>query len=79
MRTYGGTGSDDARSVQQTDDHGYILAGYTNSLGAAEWDAWLIKTDSLGDTLWTRTYGGAGDEAWGCVQRTSDGGYILAG
>jgi hypothetical protein len=39
----------------------------------------LVKTNKYGDTLWTRTYGGAGnDEGW-AVQQTSDGGYIIAG
>ena len=40
---------------------------------------YIIRTDSLGSTLWTRTYGGAYDETAFSVQQTSDGGYIIAG
>jgi hypothetical protein len=77
-RTYGGSSTDRGNSVQQTQDGGYIVAGYTNSFG--NWfQVYLIKTNSGGDTLWTRTYGGAHwDEGWS-VQQTSDGGYIVAG
>jgi hypothetical protein len=77
-RTYGGADSDGGKSVQQTSDGGYIIAGFTSSFGAGG-DVYLVKTDSLGDTLWTKTFGGSfGDEAWS-VRETSDGGYIIAG
>jgi len=58
-RTYGGTNDDYSCSVQQTSDDGYIVAGYTMSFGAGGYDVYLIKTNASGDTLWTRTYGGA--------------------
>jgi hypothetical protein len=78
-RNYGGTGDDAAASVQQTSDGGYIVAGTTSSFGAGGYDVWLIKTNALGDTLWTRTYGGRNNDAGFSVQQTSDGGYIVAG
>jgi len=78
-KTFGGPGYDFCRSVQQTPDGGYILAGQTGSFGAGDWDMYLIKTDANGDSLWTRTYGGP-DEDLGCsVGLTSDGGYIVTG
>jgi hypothetical protein len=78
-RTYGGPDMDDAYSVQQTSDGGYIVAGKTMSFGAGNADVWLIKTNVAGDTLWTRTYGGTGYDLGRSVQQTSDGGYIVAG
>jgi hypothetical protein len=78
-KTYVGSLKDRGFSVQQTSDEGYILAARTESYGAGDWDFWLIKTDSHGDTMWTRTYGGFAKDGIECVQQTTDGGYIMAG
>ncbi|RPH92343.1 hypothetical protein EHM69_12945, partial [candidate division KSB1 bacterium] len=77
--TYGGSGYDGAGCIQQTADGGYILTGTTDSFGAGLHDFYLVKTDSQGQPLWTRTYGGNNHDRARCVQQTSDGGYILAG
>ncbi|MFH1312331.1 MAG: T9SS type A sorting domain-containing protein [Candidatus Eisenbacteria bacterium] len=79
MRTYGGVSQDRGRSVQQTADGGYIIAGQTWSYGAGSRDVYLIKTAADGDTVWTRTYGGTAEDIGHSVQQTSDGGYIVAG
>jgi len=78
-RTYGGSGYDVGYSVAQTSDGGYIVAGETESFGAGGYDVYLVKTDSVGDTIWTRTYGGSDDDEGYSVAQTSDGGYIVAG
>ncbi len=79
IRTYGGPNYDWSNSVQQASDGGYIISGSTNSFGAGSYDVYLVKTDSQGDTLWTRTYGGSHDDRGYSVQQTSDGGCIIAG
>jgi hypothetical protein len=78
-KTYGGTLSEEAWSVEQTSDGGYIIGGFTSSVGAGSYDAYLVKTDRNGDTIWTRTYGGAGADRAYSIQQTSDHGYIIAG
>ena len=78
-RTYGGSDLDRGRSVAQTTDGGYIVVGYTFSFGASYSDVYLVKTDSLGDTIWTHTCGGSSNEYGFSVTQTSDSGYIVAG
>jgi len=78
-RTYGGPGDDIGCSVQQTSDGGYIIAGSTSSFGDGSGDVYLVKTNSSGDTLWTRTFGGKYVDKACSVQQTSDGGYVVAG
>jgi ribosomal protein S11 len=80
-KTYGGIGVDVARSVQQTYDGGYIVAGGTNSFGAGG-DIFLFKADANGNVQWAKIYGGTFwdiDYIASSVQQTSDGGYIVAG
>ena len=77
-KTYGGAAWDNAYSVQPTSDGGYILTGFTESFGNGTRDLWLIKTGANGDTSWTKTYGGLGQESGYGVLQTADG-YILAG
>jgi len=77
-KTYNKTDNNFCFSVQQTNDEGYILSGatyYSNNVS----DVWLIKTDSSGNKLWDKTYGGSSDDLGYSVQQTSDGGYIIAG
>ena len=78
-KTYGGTGYEEAFSVQQTSDGVYIVAGYTYSFGAGCRDIFLIKTDANGNVQWAKTYGGTDYDRASSVQQTSDGGYIVAG
>jgi len=78
-KTFGGSASDLAFFVQQTNDGGFIITGHTNSFGAGGYDVWLIKTDANGNTLWTKTFGGSADDLAFSVQQTNDGGYIVAG
>jgi hypothetical protein len=78
-KTYGGSGNDYGRSVQQTSDGGYVIAGYTESFGSGSMDIYLVRTDSLGNILWTRTFGGTSWDEGHSVKETKDGGYIVVG
>lgn len=77
--TYGGDSGDQAWSVLQISDSGYVLAGGTSSYGDGKQDMWLVRIDSNGNKEWSRTYGGNKNDDSHSLIQTSDGGYILAG
>ena len=77
--TLGGDGDDFAHAVALTADGGYVIAGETRTSGAGARDGWLVKLDSQGAEVWSRTYGGAKNDILFDVQSTADGGFVLAG
>lgn len=78
-KTFGDTDFETGHLIQQTTDGGFIIVGYTSISGAPYGDALLIRTDSLGVTLWTKTFGGSGYDIGNSVQQTADGGFIITG
>jgi hypothetical protein len=58
---------------------GFVIAGRTESYGAGSFDAFLVKLDSLGNVLWTNTYGGAEEDRAYSVVPDNDGGFLLCG
>ncbi len=78
-KKFGGSGSEEGRSVIQCSDKGFIIVGFTNSYGAGNFDLYIIKTDSLGNLKWSKTYGGTGDDMGYSVKKVSGGGYVIVG
>ena len=78
-KTYGGNDWDFAYSVVQTHDSGFVFCGetYNNSSGFS--DVYVVKTNQLGDTIWTRTVGGALIDKGNSVIETSDSNIVVAG
>ena len=78
-KTYGGTNREFPFSIVNTTDDGFALVGITESFGSGPADIYLLRTDSNGDTLWTRTFGGPlRDEGYDLIQ-TTDGGFAIVG
>lgn len=95
-RLYGGAGLDwtsfpGGKSMRQTTDGGYIIAGQTNSsqsgdvtgtnhdLSGSTYDIWIVKLDVSGNIQWNQLLGGSAAENATDIQQTADGGYIIAG
>lgn len=79
QRTHGGALGDYGFDVRRTPDGGYIVAGETYSFGEGQGDVYIVKTDSKGRLVWTRTYGCDGSDAARSLTGTSDGGYAVVG
>ena len=84
-RTFGGSGSDSASAIQQTNDGGFIFVGTSNSNDGdvsgnrGGWDGWVVRLDADGDITWQRSLGGSGSDGFVSVQQTMGGGFIVAG
>jgi hypothetical protein len=85
QKCLGGTANDDARSVRQTLDGGYILAIQTSSADGdvsgqhGGLDYWVVKLDSGGEIQWQKCLGGTTDDYARTVLQTSDDGFIVVG
>jgi len=88
QKSLGGSGSDEAHSIQQASDGGFIVAGYTDSndgdvsghhghIGSS--DYWVVKLNSAGEIIWQKCLGGSRGDYANSIQQTSDGGFIMAG
>jgi hypothetical protein len=80
MHAYGGSNYDEASSViEHSIDQGFVLVGHTQSYSTGS-DIMLVKTDSVGVVMWTKTYGGSGsDYAYSVIEHSIDQGLLLAG
>ncbi len=92
-RSIGGGHEEAAASIQQTKDGGYIVAGYTRSVGLGsrsrssnsdqknreDKDAYLIKTDYSGYLQWEKTFGGVKEDEACSVETCADGSYLICG
>jgi len=79
-RFFGGPFLDEGMDLTRTPDGGYALCGILRPReSVVSSDAWLIKTDSDGNEVWGRIYGGPRYDGFSAIQVTRDGGYILTG
>jgi hypothetical protein len=75
----GGIGNQRGNYIQLTSDEGFIITGSTDAIISGETDVLLLKTNSLGDSLWSKTIGFEGNDYGTCVQEDNNNGYIIIG
>ena len=84
---FGGTANELLWSVLETSDGGFLLGGSsfsstngtrTSALHGGN-DFWIVRTDSNGNPLWDRSFGGSGDDYILSLSQTADGGFAAAG
>lgn len=88
QKTFGGSGTDNAQSVIQTSDGGYMVAGFSRSDNGLVHDhygnlytndAWIIKLDTNGNIIWKKSKGGTGNDVANFIKEMPDGGYVFSG
>jgi hypothetical protein len=85
QKSLGGSLLDQAFSIQQTSDGGYIFAGATSSQDGnvtanhGSDDCWIVKLDSLGNLIWQKSFGGPSQDFAYSILQTADGGYVFTG
>ncbi len=78
IRTYGQGYGDGGYAVTCSNDGGFVIGGQQDSTGEY-CNLWLIKADSMGDTLWTRIFDSGGEDRASCVIQTKEGDYVVTG
>lgn len=79
FRSLGGVDIDAFMSILKTSDNGFLLAGYSENIGAGDVDVLIVKTDSSGDVEWSKAYGDSMYDGIGDLIESYDGGYIMVG
>lgn len=79
QKNYGGINDESANAIIRDHDNHYTIAGETNSFGSGDQDAWVLKTDENGDTLWARTFGTTLTDVANAIDTLTDGSFIVNG
>ncbi|MEP7170805.1 MAG: T9SS type A sorting domain-containing protein [Bacteroidota bacterium] len=80
FKTYGGLYTEEGMAVAHTSDNGFIITGASESFSNNQYyDVYMIKTDSAGNVIWSKNYGGDNIDATYCIVEAPDGGYVVAG
>ncbi len=78
-RTYGGVEFESSSAILENSSGGFIIAGYTRSYGAGDFDVWILRIDAIGNLLWNTTFGGTGSDYAQSMIECNDGGYAIIG
>jgi len=82
---FGGTNNDRAHAVVQSEDMGFVMAGFSESDDfdisntQGSYDFWMVKVDENGNMIWERSFGGSGIEIAYDIAKTNDNGYVIVG
>lgn len=78
-KAYGGEGWERVHDAALTKDTGVIMVGETSSNFSDNQDIYIVRTDIQGDTLWTKTIGGLGDDFATSIDAFTDSTFVISG
>jgi hypothetical protein len=78
-KTIGGSGDETSGDIELCSDLNFVITCSSSSFSIGDLDVLIAKTNTTGDTLWTRTYGLGGDEIGTSIKQSNDNGFIISG
>lgn len=78
-KSFGGVLWDEGAGIIQLQDGNYLISGSTISFGQGDFDILLMKTDTTGNIIWGKTYGGAKTDAGYTARENNDGSIVVSG
>ena len=83
----GGADDEFIENLYQNPDGSLMLVGYSTSSASGEitstnhgdYDLWITKFSSTGNIVWSKLYGGNGNDRAFSIIKNSDGNYIISG
>ncbi|MHB1278485.1 MAG: hypothetical protein ACYC1Q_08800, partial [Bacteroidia bacterium] len=78
-KSYGGSGDEDISTLIVSLDKKLVFVGYTTSSGNGNWDGWIVKLDTSGNLVWSRTCGGSGQDEYRTLFQSSDSSFVIGG
>jgi hypothetical protein len=86
QKAFGGSDYEQANSIQQTSDGGYVAAGWNRSPNDGDvtgnhgdYDFWVVKMNANGNMQWQKSLGGSLSDIGYSIKQTPDNGYVIAG
>ncbi|MFN8166690.1 MAG: hypothetical protein U0X76_11145, partial [Bacteroidia bacterium] len=79
IRTFGGVNNEEFRDLTLLSDHGLMIVGTTNGYGAGSNSIYLVRTDSMGNHIWSRTIGGGAVDIGNAITSFTDTTFLVAG
>ena len=77
-KVYGGKLDDFGWGATESVDGGYVITGETFSFGNGQSDIYIFKIDSVGNKIWSNTFGGLSEDVGYSIVNSDDGGYVIA-
>ena len=77
-KVYGGKLDDFGWGATESVDGGYVITGETFSFGNGQSDIYIFKIDSVGNKVWSNTFGGLSEDVGYSIVNSDDGGYVIA-
>jgi Secretion system C-terminal sorting domain len=79
QRTYGGTDAEEGFKLLKLSDGNLLISGYSQSFGSGDRDGWIVKADSSGNFIWSKSFGVGGYDEFTAAAEDESGELYITG